>query len=89
MATGRNEGMDYPFKAAVDLSACQYLGVYCSANDTVNMPADNLQVCVGVLQNKPSVVGSGAIVRFLGQSKVKAGGTLAINDTITMAKSGD
>lgn len=88
MATGRNAGLDYPCKAAGDLSLCQYHGVYHSANDTVNIPADGLQPCSGVLQDKPAAAGRGAVVRFLGQSKVKAGGTLAINDRITMAASG-
>lgn len=88
MATGRNAGLDYPAKAAGDLSAAQYHGVYHSANDTVNLPADGVQPCSGVLQDKPAAAGRGAVVRFLGQSKVKAGGTLAINDRITMAASG-
>lgn len=87
MATGRNAGLDYPFKAAGDLSDGMYKGVIISANDTVNYP-DAAAEIIGVLQNKPAAANREATVRIAGQTKVKAGGTLAVNDPISVAASG-
>lgn len=87
MSTGRNEGLDYPFKAARDMSNAQFQGVSVSADDTVDIPAALANI-VGVLQNKPAAANRGATVRIAGQSKVRAGGTIAAGESLTIAVSG-
>lgn len=87
MATeGRQEGVE-SYRAAADLSGKQYLGMSVTSDHTVNVPAAANAACAGVLQNKPAAAGRGAKVK-LGRTKLRAGGTLAAGDFITMAASG-
>lgn len=59
-----------------------------TANDqSVVLGAAATDPIVGVLQNKPKA-GQGALVRFIGTSKVIAGGTITRGDKVTSNASG-
>ena len=66
------------FQAAADLSAAQYFLVKITAADTVNLAGDG-ELCVGVLQNKPSAAGDAATISRGGDvTKVSAGAAFAV-----------
>lgn len=72
-----NFGVDYPFKAAVDLSNYQYRFVSAgSVSGEVTLAALGASV-LGVLQNDP-VAGEEATVRWFGSTKVMANAGSAI-----------
>lgn len=77
------------FVSTNDLSLKQYFIVKAdTANDqSVVLGAAATDPIVGVLQNKPKA-GQGALVRFIGTSKVIAGGTITRGDKVTSNASG-
>ncbi len=77
------------FKAARDMSAHQYKGVYLSANDTIDVPTAATNFCAGVLQDKPKAAGRAARVVFMGKTKAYVGGgTLTYGQSVAMTTSG-
>ena len=88
MATGGAEAWGTEsFKAARDMSACQYKAVYFSAADTVDVYAA-LKMSAGVLQNKPAAAGRAARVLFFGKTKAYLTGTVNVGDTVAPTTSG-
>jgi hypothetical protein len=71
-----------------DLSAKQYFIVQLDANGKLEVAEGATDFIVGVLQNTPES-GQMATYRFLGTSKVKAGGTIAVGDWVTTDASGE
>lgn len=69
------------YSAAADLSTKQFLIVRQTTETALNITTAATQVPLGVLQNKP-VSGATAEVAVGGNCKVKAGGTVAINDPL-------
>lgn len=72
-----------------DLSLKQFyiVKVDPSNDNSVVLAAAGTDKIVGVLQNKPKAT-SAALVRFLGTTKVIAGGTIARGDRVTSDASG-
>jgi hypothetical protein len=73
--------------AGADLSTCQYLSVYLSTNNEVNVATSSAQVPIGILQNKP-LSGQAAAVCAMGITKVLAGATLAFTNFIKHTTTG-
>ncbi len=71
-----------------DLSAKQFFIVQMDSSGDIELAEAATDFIVGVLQNKPES-GQGATYRFLGTSKVKLGGTVAIGDWLTTASDGE
>lgn len=72
-------------KAAADLSSSQYLAVKLDSSGNVALATAATDVIAGTVQNKP-VANDTANVKLRscnGTLKIKAGGTLAINDAVT------
>jgi|SRR5229473_6726651 len=74
MATHSGFAWDESFKANADLSAKQWYAVKLTAADTVDMASAATDLCVGILQNKPTS-GHAAEVRILGITKVSSDGS--------------
>ena len=74
--------------ASEDLSSKQYFIVQLDASGDIEIGEGATDLLVGVLQNKPED-GQAATYRFLGTSKVQAGGTVAIGDWVTSASDGE
>lgn len=70
-----------------DLSTKQFYIVQQDANGDIEVAEGATDLLVGVLQNNPAS-GEPATYRFLGTSKVKAGGTIAVGDWITTDSAG-
>jgi hypothetical protein len=60
-------------EAAVDLSTKQFYCVETTADKTVNITNVAGENCLGVLQNKPSIVGDVCDIMCIGVTKVVAG----------------
>lgn len=67
---------------ASTLIAKQYYMVKQHTDGTLILAAAGTDKIIGVLQNKPAV-GQAALVRFLGTTKVIAGGTIAVGANVT------
>lgn len=76
------------FEAGEDMDTKQYCIVQLSATGKAEVGEGATDLIIGVLQNKPKS-GEGALVRFLGTSKVKAGGAISIGDFVTTNSSGE
>lgn len=72
---------------ASTLIAKQYYIVKQHTDGTVILAAAGTDKILGVLQNKPAV-GAAALVRFLGTSKVVAGGAISVGAWVTSDASG-
>lgn len=70
------------YKAGADLSDSQFHFVKLDDNGDVVLATDATDEIIGVLQNKPEE-GEPALVRMLGTSKVKAGGTIGVGAYVT------
>ncbi len=70
-----------------DLSAKQFFIVQQDASGDIEVAEGATDLLVGVLQNAPTS-GEQATYRFLGTSKVKLGGTVAIGDWVTTDSAG-
>lgn len=69
------------------LIAKQFYVVKQDTDGTVILSAAGTDKHLGVLQNKPAV-GAAALVRFLGTTKVKAGGTITVGAWVTATTDG-
>ena len=71
-------GLDESFKAATNLSACQYHWVKAGsvAGEVAAATAGSVPLPLGVLQNDPNA-GEEAVVRLFGISKLAASGALS------------
>jgi hypothetical protein len=74
--------------AGEDLSEKQYFIVQLDASGDIEIGEGATDLLVGVLQNKPES-GQAATYRFLGTSKVQAGGSVSIGDWVTSASDGE
>ena len=72
---------------ATTLIAKQYYIVKQHTDGTLILAAAATDGIVGVLQNKPAV-GAAALVRFLGTTKVIAGGTISVGAKVTTDSNG-
>lgn len=72
---------------SASMIAKQYYVVKQDTDGTVILAGANGAGAIGVLQNKPAV-GAAALVRFLGTSKVKAGGTITVGAWVTSTTDG-
>lgn len=72
---------------SVDLNAKQYFIVKQHTDGTMILAGANGVGAVGVLQNKPKI-GQAALVRFIGTTKVVAGGTIAVGAWVTSDTNG-
>lgn len=72
---------------AASLATKQYYLMKQHTDGTLIIAAAATDAIVGVLQNKPAI-GSAAIVRFSGTSKVIAGGAIAVGAWVTSDASG-
>lgn len=77
------------FTSTNDLSAKQYyiVAVDTSNDESVVLAAAGTDPVVGVLQNKPKAAAA-ALVRFIGTSKVIAGGSITRGDKVTSDSNG-
>lgn len=77
------------FNSTNDLSALEYLIVKedVSNDNAVVAASAATDPVVGILQNKPKA-NQGALVQWLGSSKVQAGGTITAGDRVTANSSG-
>lgn len=73
--------------AGEDLSAKQFYIGQLDASGNLEVGEGATDLLVGVIQNKAEA-GQAAVYRFLGTSKVIAGGTIAIGDWVTSDASG-
>jgi hypothetical protein len=73
--------------AGEDMTAKQFYIVQLAADGDVEVGEGATDLLVGVLQNTPDS-GEQATYRFLGTSKVIAGGTVAIGDWVTTDANG-
>jgi hypothetical protein len=80
-------GFEKTRKCSEDLSAKQFYIVQQDANGDVEVAEGATDLLLGVLQNDPKS-GEGATYRFIGTSKVIAGGTIAVGDWITTDANG-
>lgn len=69
------------------LIAKQYYAVKQHTDGTLILAAAATDKIVGVLQNKPAV-GAAALVRFLGTTKMVAGGTITVGAWVTSDSAG-
>lgn len=65
----------------------QFYIVQLDASGNIEVGEGATDLLVGVLQNKPAS-GAAALVRFLGTSKVKAGGVIAVGAWVTSDANG-
>jgi len=72
---------------ATTLEAKQYYIVKQHTDGTMILAAAGTDKIVGVLQNKPAV-GKAALVRFLGTTKVVAGGAIPVGSWVTADSNG-
>lgn len=72
---------------ASSLVTKQYYVVKQHTDGTAILAAAGTDKLIGVLQNKPAV-GAAALVRFLGTSKVVAGGTITVGAWVTATTDG-
>jgi hypothetical protein len=73
--------------AGEDMSSAQYHIVQLDATGDVEIGEGNTDLLIGVLQNKPKE-DEAALIRFLGTSKVIAGGSVSIGNWLTSDGSG-
>jgi len=79
--------LDLTFTAGEDLRNYQYYAVYLSADNTVSVCTSGHVDAIGILQNDPNT-GEEAVVRALGTTKVKVGGTVTYNVRCIVATDG-
>ena len=87
MATSANVGQDFTLQAGSDLSAKQFYFVVLNGSTQLAVAGANVSV-LGVLQDKPAAAGRGGQVRYLGITKVLAGGTITVNDKVASDSAG-
>ena len=75
-------------KAARDMSAHQYKGVYLSADNTVDVPTGAANKCAGILQDKPAAAGRACRVVHIGYTRAYVSGSVAYGQTLSMTTSG-
>ena len=75
-------------EASEDLSAKQFFIVQLDANGKLEVAEGATDFIVGVLQNNPES-GQMGTYRFLGTSKVKAGGTITVGAFVTTDANGE
>jgi hypothetical protein len=75
-------------KAARDMSAHQYKGVYLSADNTVDVPTGATNKCAGVQQDKPAAAGRHCRVVHIGLTRLYVSGSVAYGNTLSMTTSG-
>lgn len=79
------------YKAAADLTACEFLAVRLSAAGQVNIASNNIGSAsasvVGVLQNKPNT-NQAASVAYFGESRARAGAAVTEGMWVTHDTSG-
>lgn len=75
------------FNAGEDMSSAQYHIVQLDASGNAEIGEGATDLVIGVLQNKPKA-DEAALVRFLGTTKVIAGGSVSIGDYVTTDGSG-
>lgn len=68
--------------AGESMTTKQYYIVQLDASGNIEVAEGATDLIVGVLQNKPAA-GAAALVRFLGTSKVKAGGAINVGAWVT------
>ena len=73
--------------AGESLASAKYHIVQLDASGNVEIAEGATDLIVGVLQNKPAS-GEAAIYRFLGTSKVVAGGVVTLGDWVTAKSDG-
>lgn len=81
---------NYSAQAGADLSAVQYHVLEIDSNGFVSVASNDAGAAasiVGVLENKPDS-GEMATVGYLGESKVKCGGSVTIHNWVTCGGSG-
>lgn len=84
----QSNGVDITLIAAADLSAKQYRFVKVDANGQAALASAAGEVCVGVLQNKPTS-GQAATVRIFGVSKVVANAAVSAGALIKTSSDGE
>lgn len=87
MAYDINTGQDITLPAGSDLSTKQFLFVVLNGSTQLAVAGANVSV-LGVLQDKPAAAGRGGQVRYLGVSKVIAGGSVTVNDKVASDAAG-
>lgn len=86
--TGSIRDFERTFKTgATTLIAKQFYAVKQHTDGTLILAAAATDKIVGVLQNKPAV-GAGAVVRFLGTTKMLSGGTISVGAWVTSDSNG-
>lgn len=75
------------FVSTNDLSAKQYYGVKLSADRTVILPTADIDVCVGILQNKPKA-GEMAQVMVIGRTPVVIDEAVAAGELLEVHSGG-
>lgn len=79
---------DETFETREDFQSCQYCFVKLAATPRkVDICDTSGELMLGILQNNP-LSGGNAVVRLMGQSKLRAAGTVAVNGLITTNHSG-
>jgi len=73
--------------ADVDLSASQYCGVDLNTDGELVLPTAGGAI-VGVLQNDPAAAGRSGSYQYFGITKMKLGGTVAVNDFVKVDSAG-
>lgn len=81
------KGFEKTLVAGEDLSSSQFFIMQLSATGALEIGEGATDLIVGVLQNTPES-GQNATYRFLGTSKVKAGGSISIGDWVTSDANG-
>ena len=74
------------FESAADLTDKQFHFVKLDGDGKVELADGSNDKIIGVLQNKPDN-GEAALVRFLGTTKVKCGGTVGVGAYVTTGSS--
>jgi len=77
-----------PYAAAADLSAKQYFALKDNGSGAAAAIAADTDVPVGILQNKPAVVGASCSIKYYGVSKAVLGGTVAKGDLLGPSATG-
>jgi len=79
---------DETFAATADFQSCQFCFVKVSATPRyVALCSTSGEAMLGILQNNP-LSGGNAVVRLLGRSKLRAGGSVTLNGLVKTGSSG-
>lgn len=86
-----HDGPEITLKASASLSSYQFHIVTLDTNGRVKLaddPDDPVEALIGVLQNKPTAIDQGAVVRVDGVAKVMGGATIEEGIWVTCDSSG-